>query len=568
MFLCNDFTGECSYCFRDVYSGPILYCECSTEMCHYHIDKHKTNDHKKISIAVSGHLPDIVVDIEDYGVGVDKTETEDTVRQSLILPKIERNLLKKCTHLPNVAKITIDSKKCSSCDIDSNSWLCIECNKVFCGREQYGVEGKGHGLQHREESKGKCNTFLKIQSIDSRKRICDVYCYECDDMISHSLFGKIENKLTPTPSSDALNTFEISKRLNTKIEDLHLETEGSSIIPYTLVRKKGGLADLGNTCYISSILQAVTYCLSECMERFNSVYEIECDSPKECFGCQFKKVIKQIDRSHREEVETFSVDRLCSIVQSVYPSYTLGTQQDASEYFTDLISLVNSYDDMGHFNAIFDCFKITQEIMIVCDKCNTCNEQEEVGSIVYIGSQQKIQDLFKEEELPSVCDCGTKKKRKIVIHSAPKIFTVGIKRDLSSEEQSPTEESFAVEDKDGRKVMYTLMGAVIHKGTVQAGHYITEIPLKRCPMGESIYEEYTEKQSVSIKNRTQEESKNRSSTAHGSSSSEGSAQKKCKKYETVPKERAWVVYDNEKTGIQELLSSHAAVLFYKMSSNE
>lgn len=560
MFLCNDFTGECSYCYKTVYKCPILYCTCGTEMCPYHTDNHKTPSHKKISISVSGEKPNIEVELEDFGLDINKEEIKSKIKQALIVPKLEKSKLKNCTYTNPADKIVVTTDKCTECPISTNSWICVRCSKVFCGRKQYGIEGNGHALQHNEQNK-ECCVFIKVQSIDKSTGMCDAYCYDCDDMISHDLFRRIEDKIEKEEKKEgssegaaALGMFDLQNQLlNTKTEDLHLQanTLGNSLIPYTVVREEGGISDLGNSCYISSVLQAVAYCLSDCTERLDSLYDLDCERPKECFGCQFKKVIRQIVKSHHKKVETFSVERLCSVVQNVYPIYVTGTQQDAAEYLTDLLSLVAGYDEIGHFNEVFEFFKIRQEIEIICSGCSTSNSQRETTSILYIGSEQRIQDIFEEEELPVICECGGKKRRRTSITRQPKIFTVAVKRELTEGSHPSVEKELKITDKKGNTFSYRLEAAVIHRGTLQAGHYVTQAPLKRSPVKEEIYREYENRLNIASKEPETQET-------------DDSTKKKHRPRAVIPKESAWIVYDNEKIGIEELFSSNAVILFYTL----
>lgn len=555
MFQYNEFTGECTYCYETVYNMPIVYCTCSTEMCPSHIDCHGNSTHKRISISATRNNSLIEVTVDDFGTGIDKKETKNKIKQALAPARLERNKLKQCPHIKSVDKIVISTDKCTKCPIDTNTWACIRCSEVFCGRKQYGIEGNGHGVEHNEKNK-ECTVFIKVQSIDSTHGLCDAYCYECDDIVSHSLFSKIENTLEKNKKDlldsapAALNMFDLeNKLLNTKAEDLQLSppVEGSSLIPYAPVRTEGGILDLGNSCYISSILQAVACSLSGSMEVLHPLYEIDCERPKDCFGCQFKKAMEHIVLSHHRKVDTFSVDRLCSIVQEVYPRYVSGTQQDASEYLTDLLTLIAGYDEMGHFSGIFDRFRIKQEISVICKKCDNNNTQEEAVPMLYIGTEQKIQDIFEEEELPAICHCGNKKSKITSIINHPKTFTVAIKRDISEGTNPPIETRITLLDKDKKKVSYELESAVIHKGTIQAGHYVTQVPLHDCPMGSEIYKEYKE---------TRQKEQDKKDTTN----------KKHKTHEIVPKDLAWVVYDNAKVGIDELFSSSASILFYRLAT--
>ncbi|KAI5158424.1 ubiquitin carboxyl-terminal hydrolase 5/13 [Nematocida parisii] len=588
MFYCNDFTGQCSFCFRDVFTESLIYCECGTEMCIKHSHNHNEPAHTRIQLTITGVMPDIDVQVETPDENIDKSSIESQVRQFLFTPSVEGIRIKKCTHLSPEGDINIETDKCTECDINSNSWVCIKCNKVLCGRQQYGIEGNGHAMNHYTAD-NEHSVYLKVQSIDSTRKIADVYCYKCDDMISHDIYGRIRNNIknenrknkkseeiksskvtenadiSESDSSVVLNTMEISKRLNSKEEDIYqrLETEGEKqIIPYFKVCADEGIIDLGNTCYISSVLQAITYCISatECSERVNPVYPTECERPKECFGCQFKKVFKRIEWSHKKKSGNFSVNQFCKVISSIYPVYVVGTQQDASEYFLALLTLIESYSEMGHFTGLFDCFKIQQEIHTVCRECDSITKQKETASILYIGFNQTVNDLFAEEEVQAKCECGRKKKQRTYLTHAPSIFTVCVGKGLNIDENKENPTEFTVKDVAGKEVKYVLEAAIIYRGTAQAGHYIVQVPLKESyDLGKLLFSEY-EKEHVHSQ-KPQEISEHPKKSVHNEK-----VHKKHKPSTGITEKAAYLVHDNDKMGIQKLLLPDATMLFYKLSN--
>ncbi|KAI5134468.1 ubiquitin carboxyl-terminal hydrolase 5/13 [Nematocida ausubeli] len=586
MFSCHDFTGHCTFCFRNVFNEPITYCECGTEFCNAHVKYHMENDHRRILVTITGKMPDIEIKIESSEREIEKESLESQIRQCLFTPVVEGAQIKKCPHINVDKEILIESATCTNCDINSNSWACVKCSTVFCGREQYGIEGKGHGMKHYMEDNEHC-AYLKVQSIDSNKKIVDVYCYKCESMVGHDIYPYIRNlipnannshnekhkedacneEIAKTDAEPVLSTLELARRLNSKTEEISRDLEKESttqIIPYKTVWSEGGIVDLGNTCYISSVLQAVAYCISAagCMNMLKPIYYTECERPKECFGCQFRKVIKQVDLSHKTKVESFSVSSLCKVIESMYPRYVIGTQQDASEYLTDMLMLVESYSEMGHFSELHECFKIRQEIHIVCDSCNTFTSQEEVGPVIYIGSEQKVEEIFSPEMLPAVCECKERKKRKTYLTKPPKILTVGINKDVNSNEKRTIPDILNVKSLTEKNIQYRLEAAIIHKGTPQAGHYVVQVPLAECKLGKSLFQDF-EKKEKELHAKLEEEvcAEKKEDDADASSASTNKKHRKCA---PITQENAYVVHDNEKTGIQELLQSDATLLFYKL----
>jgi ubiquitin carboxyl-terminal hydrolase 5/13 len=85
-----------------------------------------------------------------------------------------------------------DLGKCSSCDLQENLWLCLECGNLGCGRAQFGgVSGHSHALAHKN-SIGHA-VAVKLGSI-TPDGTADVYCYACDEeRIDEDLAGHLAN---------------------------------------------------------------------------------------------------------------------------------------------------------------------------------------------------------------------------------------------------------------------------------------------------------------------------------------------------------------------------------------
>ncbi|ORY56367.1 ubiquitin carboxyl-terminal hydrolase 14 [Pseudomassariella vexata] len=161
-----------------------------------------------------------------------------------------------------------DLGHCSKCELKENLWLCLECGNLGCGRAQFGgVGGNSHGLAHANESSH--GVAVKLGSI-TPEGTADVYCYKCDD-------ERVDNDLAPHLAhwgiilSDQVKTekslTEMQIEQNLRWEFAMTTEDGKELQP---IFGPGltGLKNLGNSCYLASILQCL-FALEPFQDRYN-----------------------------------------------------------------------------------------------------------------------------------------------------------------------------------------------------------------------------------------------------------------------------------------------------------
>jgi len=196
---------------------------------------------------------------------------------------------------PNAAPVTQTSATCHACELSSNLWLCLQCGSLGCGRPQYGgTGGNGHALQHFGQT-GHC-VNVKLGTITA-EGTADLYCYSCDDartdarLQEHLAHFSIEiASLEKTEKSMT----ELQVEHNMKFDFAMSGEEGRELLP---VQGPGftGLKNLGNSCYIASVLQ-VLFALPPFQKRYyQGIFELhsstcEAANPADCFDCQMNKI--------------------------------------------------------------------------------------------------------------------------------------------------------------------------------------------------------------------------------------------------------------------------------------
>ncbi|KAF7760323.1 hypothetical protein Agabi119p4_10999 [Agaricus bisporus var. burnettii] len=183
---------------------------------------------------------------------------------------------------------------CRSCDLKENLWLCMTCGSLGCGRQLYGgIGGNGHGLDHFKESGHPVS--VKLGTITPEGE-ADIFCYICDEtrqdpeLSAHlSTFGINVRSLSKTEKS--MTELQIEHNLR---YDFSLTNEDGTALEPVFGRGLTGLQNLGNSCYMASVLQTL-FSLRQFQERYKTAHAIAhtraCEKlPADCLECQMYKV--------------------------------------------------------------------------------------------------------------------------------------------------------------------------------------------------------------------------------------------------------------------------------------
>ncbi|KAI5779231.1 hypothetical protein EDC01DRAFT_719033 [Geopyxis carbonaria] len=363
---------------------------------------------------------------------------------------------------------------CASCDLKENLWLCLQCGNLGCGRAQFGgVGGHSHGLAHFEASHHPVS--IKLGSI-TPEGTADIYCYTCNDERSDPALGlhlshwginiaerqKTEKSLT-----------EMQIEQNLRWEFSMTAEDGKELKP---VFGKGltGLKNLGNSCYLASILQCL-YALPSFKARYVDVSTglPEILNPAEDLETQLRKIGDGLwsGRYSKPDTDVTPIEcsqdipyqkgiapgMLKSLIGKGHEEFSTMRQQDAFEL---LLHLFSKIEQTGHSEGVLDPvadFRFTLEQRLQCMSCKRVAYRADVQDNISVPvparrikasdgevedkdkkdtfepvSIQECLDIFTSPELVEfACTaCGEKKgaTKRVGFKTFPKVLVINCRR--------------------------------------------------------------------------------------------------------------------------------------------
>ncbi|KDQ51372.1 hypothetical protein JAAARDRAFT_41222 [Jaapia argillacea MUCL 33604] len=333
---------------------------------------------------------------------------------------------------------------CAKCDLKENLWLCLTCGNLGCGREQFGgVGGNGHGLRHFEESGHPVS--VKLGTITPEGG-ADIYCYLCNDarldpeLAQHlSSFGI--NVQTQTKTEKSMTELQIEHNLKF---DFSLTDESGKALEPVFGPGLTGLSNLGNSCYMASVIQTL-FSLAPFRQRY---YPSVADHwaicqeplPAVCIDCQLRKLADGLlsgRYSHPRPTNPVNSDPKSTnplahdsptpvFQEGVKPSgfkaligkgheeFSTMRQQDSEEFFTHLITVLRRHaKKMGAAvdGEPTEIFAFGMEQKLQCGQCGKVRYRVDAMDSVSVpvpalekGKDEEGRVIWEEVELKECLD--------------------------------------------------------------------------------------------------------------------------------------------------------------------
>ncbi|KAH7294343.1 hypothetical protein KP509_28G067600 [Ceratopteris richardii] len=270
----------------------------------------------------------------------------------------------------------------------------------------------------------------------------------------------------------------------------------------TLVKRIGaGLNNLGNTCFLNSVLQCLTYTPPLASYFQEGLHKTSCRVMGFCAMCSLETHVKQALSSPGRVI---SPNHLVKNLRCISRSFHMGRQEDAHEYMRYLIEALQkccpldahvSGPSSARKNFIQRIFAGQLQSQVKCSVCahpsNTYDPFLDLSlDIVKADSLLKALARFTATDIldgDNKYFCGkcrrkVKAHKQFKIHDAPHVLTIQFKRFSSSggfggkidknvHFDRTLDLSPYVNGKEG-KVKYSLYGVLVHAGwSTHSGHY-------------------------------------------------------------------------------------------------
>ncbi|KAF8067078.1 hypothetical protein FPV67DRAFT_1497798 [Lyophyllum atratum] len=307
---------------------------------------------------------------------------------------------------------------CSACDLKENLWLCLTCGSLGCGRQQFGgLGGNGHGLAHFESTGH--GVSVKLGTI-TPEGSADVYCYICND-------AKLDPELSAHLATFGINVQTLSKTEKSMTE---LQIEHNLKYDFSLTGDNGealeplfgpgltGLANLGNSCYMASVLQTL-FSLPAFQSRYLTLaqsHTIICSEPLPgaCVECQMHKIADGLlsgryshpanyvhspmepELQHPSPTPVFQVGLrpvgFKALIGKGHEEFATMKQQDAEEFFTHLITVLRRDAHRRKDQAEEDAtavFTFGLEQKLQCTECRKVRYRLDPADVVSVSVPAK-----------------------------------------------------------------------------------------------------------------------------------------------------------------------------------
>ncbi|XP_052630782.1 ubiquitin carboxyl-terminal hydrolase 42-like [Harpia harpyja] len=265
-------------------------------------------------------------------------------------------------------------------------------------------------------------------------------------------------------------------------------------------RAGAGLHNLGNTCFLNSVLQCLTYTAPLANYLLSREHSQSCRQQDFCMMCVMEAHVNKVLHSSVSAIQPSAV---INVLTRIGEDFQLGRQEDAHEFLHYTVDAMqraclsgSSELDMSSqattiIHQIFGGFLRSR---VTCLSCRAVSNSYEAFLDVPLDIKAAssvtaaLEDFVKPEQLDgencskcSKCDKMVAASKRFTVHCAPKVLTVCLKRfegctgrKISKVVEYPEYLDLRphMSQTAGERLLYTLYAVLVHHGdSCHAGHY-------------------------------------------------------------------------------------------------
>ncbi|EGV66009.1 ubiquitin C-terminal hydrolase Ubp14 [Yamadazyma tenuis] len=308
-----------------------------------------------------------------------------------------------CEHSIEVEQFpndALDISKCSQCSLVENLWICLHCGALGCGRQQFGstIPGNSHALKHFEDVGHP--VAVKLGSLSAtEKDNYDAYCYKCNDEVKvPNLVSNLQKygiDLDSTVKTEK-NLTEINLDQNMNWE-FQLDGKNGEKLKPIFGSNFTGLTNLGNSCYLNSVVQALfhlqPYLLYFKNQKFPSYEKVP--NPSKDLLSQLLKVHDGLvsgrySKPGNSKGEDYQLGikpmAFKSLVGEDHEEFKTNRQQDAFEFLTYLLDKI----DKQFGFEVNESFKFLMTNKLLCGECFSGKASDELVDNLSVNVEDEV----------------------------------------------------------------------------------------------------------------------------------------------------------------------------------
>ncbi|KAH8408555.1 hypothetical protein KR215_007391 [Drosophila sulfurigaster] len=281
--------------------------------------------------------------------------------------------------LDNGKKIPPAGWQCEKCDLTNNLWLNLTDGSILCGRKFFdGSGGNDHAVEHYRQTSYPLAVKLGTITADGKS---DVFSYPEDDMVLDPHLAKHLSHFginMAAMQKSEKSMVELELEINQRIGEWSALTESESELQPLAGPGFTGMRNLGNSCYINSVMQ-VLFAIPDFQQRFvgsgaEHYFKEYPSDPANDFNIQMAKLGNGLQSGKYSSIAENSLDTehmtgispamFKNIVGKNHPDFSTKQQQDANDFYLHLLTLLDR-NSRNQFNPA-DSLKFQLEDRVEC----------------------------------------------------------------------------------------------------------------------------------------------------------------------------------------------------------